>query len=395
MQTNRALREIPEFDGLRGFAILWVIGFHLSGNSPAAFGWLSGVYWALAPGWAGVDLFFVLSGFLITTILLNTRESPRFLRSFYGRRVLRIFPLYFLALALFFYLELPLREMHFGMRTNLRAEEIWYWTYLINWHDPLGKIIEPLSHFWSLAVEEQFYFVWPPAVWLCTRKPGLKQVTWLCVGSILLSIGLRAVLESTGMPWEVMHRFTLTRFDTLAMGGLLAVAVRTPEAAAGIRSRLQYIAAAVLALFVLNEYLDARVTFPLHHTLRYTLTPLLFGCVVFSCFDRSGGSGLLERIARWPWLRSVGKYSYSMYVFHMLAMRYLIVPVVKFELRAGLALPVAFTLGLVISAVATYLVGVLTWHAYEKHFLKLKRYFPYGHDKSAGIAIGIAAGSQG
>src|SRR5208282_4829571 len=123
--------------------------------------------WGLASfGWSGVDLFFVLSGFLITSILLNTKESPQYFKSFYGRRAVRIFPLYFTCLFLCY--SVP--AVHSALGSPDKANQIWFWTYLANWKIGLWRqdaaTCGALIHFWSLCVEEQFYLIWPLVVWM-------------------------------------------------------------------------------------------------------------------------------------------------------------------------------------------------------------------------------------
>jgi len=172
-RITRAVQQVPELDGLRGVAILMVLLFHFGGPP------INLCTWLLSYGWAGVDLFFVLSGFLITTILLNTKDSPQYFSSFYGRRVLRIFPLYFMALALYFHVEMPWLVSHKQATAVSVGDQLWCWFYLLNWHDVTAGINGNLSHLWSLSIEEQFYLVWPLAIWRCSRK----QVPVLCLGT--------------------------------------------------------------------------------------------------------------------------------------------------------------------------------------------------------------------
>ena len=373
---TRAIPQIPELDGLRGLAIVLVLFFHLTGDSPKDFGYLSAVYWAFAYGWAGVDLFFVLSGFLITGILLATKDSPEYFSTFYARRVLRIFPLYFLAVALFFYVELPLRAGHLPIFYVMRAEQIWYWTYLVNWRDASGHMIGALGHFWSLSIEEQFYLAWPLAIWLAPRR----RIPMLCIGVIVISFTLRLVFDLTGASVEFIHRATFTRLDTLVLGGLLAVAAKDPGWTKALRKRITFIASAALVLYTISEWVARQHgRFPGWLTLNYTFPAVIFGCLVFHCAAGSGGGTLACRIARSPTLRSLGKYSYSMYLFHLIAKRYGMVPVVVQLWHWGLPLPVAFVLGMLLCGAAVYAFALLTWHGFEKHFLKLKSRFSYTH----------------
>jgi peptidoglycan/LPS O-acetylase OafA/YrhL len=158
--------HIPALDGLRGIAILSVMLLHftnaiaaLPGSPTSAarsvFGW----------GWTGVDLFFVLSGFLITGILLDSKGHPLYFRSFYARRALRIFPLYYAALFLFFVVPRAIPSVP-ATYSFAWHDQRWFWFYLGNFH-PLGPDAKQfIGQFWSLAIEEQFYLVWPLLIWL-------------------------------------------------------------------------------------------------------------------------------------------------------------------------------------------------------------------------------------
>lgn len=165
--------HLQELDGLRGFAILLVLCSHLvslppGGRSPFV-DRLVGMILGL--GWVGVDLFFVLSGFLITGILVQSRGGPHYFRNFYARRSLRIFPLYYLFLAIATFIS-PLLLSPESILT-LPKEHAWvYWLYLSNFG---GKPSEAFAHTWSLAVEEQFYLVWPAIVFFA-KPVAMRRV---------------------------------------------------------------------------------------------------------------------------------------------------------------------------------------------------------------------------
>src|SRR4030095_2778309 len=141
----------PALDGLRGLAILLVILYH-------NFSFINHFFFA----WLGVDLFFVLSGYLITSILLNSVNSPHYLKNFYAKRVLRVFPLYYLSLIIFLII-FPLLGIYKSELKYYVDNQLWFWFYLQNWllsfnFPTTGNF---LNHFWSLGVEEQFYLAWP------------------------------------------------------------------------------------------------------------------------------------------------------------------------------------------------------------------------------------------
>ena len=179
-------------------------------------------------GWIGVDLFFVLSGFLITGILCDTREAPGYFRYFYARRVLRIFPLYYGFLLVWTMLLAWFPVFTTGPAARLAGQQWWYWLYLANLH--IGFASGPTpgepTVFWSLAVEEQFYLLWPLVVAHLSRA----RLQAACLGSwrslcLLVSRGM-----SPSRPSDRPRPCTSdpTRMDALATGALLAVLAREP-----------------------------------------------------------------------------------------------------------------------------------------------------------------------
>jgi peptidoglycan/LPS O-acetylase OafA/YrhL len=158
---------MPSLDGLRGLAIGGVLASHFLDRWPLSTGADRAFLAVVGLGWSGVDLFFVLSGLLITGILVDTLGAPRWWRSFLARRTLRIFPLYYLALAIF-WVAGPAAGLIDPW--TLRRWGWWYWSYLGNWAFAAGQTIPSLTHLWSLAVEEQFYLFWPLLVWLARGR---------------------------------------------------------------------------------------------------------------------------------------------------------------------------------------------------------------------------------
>jgi peptidoglycan/LPS O-acetylase OafA/YrhL len=390
-QENRAIHYIPELDGLRGIAIVLVVLWHARPEPVIWFAPLPFLSTMLALGPSGVDFFFVLSGFLITSILLSTKEAtPRsYFWSFYARRILRIFPLYILTVAAFFWVSLPFLQRHGALLDIQNSEQVWYWTYLGNWHDAAGHMIDPLIHFWSLGVEEQFYLVWPAVVFFC----AVRYFPALCVGLGAFSVILRVIL-STGyfiaphLLGEFIHRATITRLDTLALGALIAALVRNPDWTKRVRCQIKLIAPAAFGAFLLLWLAGEQgISFPGNpgNTLGYLACAIASGCVVFVCVTDEGSNHPLCRVARWPLLRSIGRYSYAIYIFHILVIRclaaltrYIIVPRLQQVHGIQRIPPVVFSLFALAACLGTsYIVGFASWHLFEKHFLRLKRYFPY------------------
>jgi peptidoglycan/LPS O-acetylase OafA/YrhL len=361
---------IPELDGVRGMAILLVLLFHFQGARPQLIP--KALTYPMILGWSGVDLFFVLSGFLITGILIETRGSRNYFSAFYARRVLRILPLYLLAVFLCFRVGLPwARRLGVGLEVDASLEP-WYWLHVSNWKSAFGGDVKPLSHFWSLSIEEQFYLAWPCVVLLV--KP--KRLGLVCAGIAAAACGARCSATLHGVAPEALHRLTVFRIDALALGGLVAVVVRTPSWREALRRRLRAVAGFSFGLLVPLVIAGRSATARPMTTLGYTAFALLYGCLVFAAFDQSGASGWLARQLRRPWLRAFGKYSYAMYVFHY--------PISLWEsgLVAGwssdaseLARAGIWLASVAFGVLASFAVGLLSWNLVEKHFLALKKNF--------------------
>jgi peptidoglycan/LPS O-acetylase OafA/YrhL len=376
-------RHVPALDGIRGIAILLVLMTNLYGG-PANHFFEAGVAQVFHAGWIGVNLFFVLSGFLITGILYDAKDGRHYFRNFYARRFLRIFPLYYAALLVWLFVLPALGWFRPGEAETFRHHQWWYWTYLSNIHIafapwPMGG--EP-THFWSLAVEEQFYLIWPVVVALADRRRLVIICTALVLTAFSLRVGWRLV-DSGLTSQHALHFLTVARMDELALGGLLAVGVRTPNALAWVRRWAGPAAltttAALLALFVWQRGL-----YPysfIVQTLGRSLVALAAGGFLVLAATATVGT-VPHTVFVHPLLRFLGRYSYGIYVWHEL-----MVPFREPWARAaagvlGSEVPAALGAWLVLAACATCL-GVLSWHFYEKHFLKLKPRFPYHRSRKA------------
>ena len=373
----RPQRHIASLDGLRGVAILMVISIHFlyTNAIPAAPpAWLS-VFHVLQFGWMGVDLFFVLSGFLITGILLDTRASGNYFRSFYSRRSLRIFPLYYLVVGVYL-LSLPLQARIPALAANLPDRRIGlsYLVYLNNWYVPiLHRSGGTIGYFWSLAVEEQFYLIWPFLVFRLPQRAFVRLCVALC-----LFLPLLRLLFDPHPSWpasDFVFMNTTTRMDSLVWGALAAMLVRFPVRFARLRPLLPWTAAAcALAMLV--------ICFPLHElysrkfytqSIGYSILAVGFAAILLMAYHSDSVDGRLAKLLRWPLLTQFGRYSYAIYVFHYFVLLGLIEP---FSGRAWFSHSLARALGLLVMYNALCLaVGFVSYHVYEKHFLKLKRYF--------------------
>src|SRR5882762_4814287 len=220
--TSAALPpRIPVLDGLRGIAILLVMVYHFWFYG-FAFGRqtiLERMYSHTAGvGWIGVDLFFVLSGFLITGILYDSRNDPHYYRVFYARRTIRIFPLYYAFLALFCgIVPMALGFLHHpevAPSHDSTTAKLFVWSYTLNWYEGFkgfSIVSASLQHFWSLSIEEQFYLAWPFLVLTLTRRRLLS----LCGVLVLLAFVLRAVLLRLQLT-DAAYAWTFCRTDSLA-----------------------------------------------------------------------------------------------------------------------------------------------------------------------------------
>ena len=369
--------HIPALDGVRGVAILLVMLNHFTfygGMRPEHP--VDSLYYRVATtGWVGVDLFFVLSGFLITGILLDTKGAQHYLRNFYARRTLRIFPLYYATLAFVFFM-LPAIISPDEKFEALRANQLWYWTYLVNWHIAVEgwHSFAAIGHFWSLAVEEQFYLLWPIVVWLCSRR----KLFAVSLAVIAGAFACRVALHLGGAP-NAGYVLTLARMDSLVIGGLLALLVRRPSASTQLArwcAPLLLLAGAAVGLIAFWEG-GLPAESPLVQLAGYPALALtsaaLIGLVVAS------PGGLPVRLLAHPALTFFGRYSYGLYVIRHV--------VIFFIRRRGFrveGLPTLFGSQLPGQGLYTIIAGglsvalaLLSWHLFETHFLRLKERFPY------------------
>jgi len=358
-------RHVRSLDGVRGVALSLVLMHSLNVmDLPDAGAFSSVLEHVFEVGWIGVQLFFVLSGYLITGILIDSRGSTGYLRSFYARRALRIWPLYYAVLVVFL-VVVPF--FGWGKQWLQGAEhQVWLWTYLVNWVEPYGQGVRLFSHFWSLAVEEQFYLIWPFVVRWCS----LRQLAWVASGMVVVALLTRLWMVNVGASEDAIYMFTICRMDALAAGALVAIAMRCPS----IAPRLERLGLPGLILFASG----ALVTQGYHRTgavpqvLGYLLLTIVFAIVVASCAGES--SRLPGRTMQSGLLVSIGRYSYGMYIFGMVLHRCIGEPFLATHewVKASACAGICYTL-LMISL--TYVVAAISFHAFEIRWLRLKRFF--------------------
>jgi peptidoglycan/LPS O-acetylase OafA/YrhL len=364
MNTSTGGR-IAALDGLRAIAILLVIPH----NIVAIAGPLSAVEYPvmvyLHAGWIGVQLFFVLSGFLITGQLLDARGAPGYFRNFFVRRSRRILPLYFATLLFTMVLLPALIPIPEALRASL-GEQVWLWTFLCNWTEPYTGGVLGFGHFWSLAVEEQFYLLWPFVVVGCAAARLLR----VCIAVTVIAIVIRIVMEFLHFPHQALYMFTVCRMDALALGAAVAALIRIPGVAARLPDSGPAVAGAALVVLALVAVMTRAFTMYdlISQVIGYTLLAFGFALVILACLLPMTGwvarvRGLLETRP----LGLLARYSYGMYVFHlplhrfvgaMLLRRY--VPVISHTatfLYSGAVV------------IASFVLAALSYEFFEKRFL--------------------------
>ena len=380
---------IPALDGLRGIAIILVMLHHLTYLRPTS-GIEALIGSVLFFFWTGVDLFFVLSGFLITGILLDTRGNDRYFTTFYARRTLRIFPLYYLVLfvALVVLPKFPaVHAVLIGQDASVDLPPQWpYWLYLTNFSvADRGWVHGWVDIGWSLAIEEHFYLVWPLVIWLCPPR----LVVWLCTAIFVAEVFARSSARASEVPplAQALPIYVITwfRLDGLVIGALLAVALRR-----GIMPALDRLVPAVVIAGVAGLI---AVTILGGHTwwwnrrmqqFGYSLIAVTAGAMLVSAINRPADS-LWPRMLSAGWLRAFGKYSYGLYLIHLPVMRAVreyvfnplqletigITPWIEQMLFYGAATAPAFALAWV------------SWRFFEAPILRLKVRFPYSRTSAS------------
>lgn len=358
---------IPGIDGLRAFAVLGVLLYHLT--APYA-----------GLGWSGVNLFFVISGFLITRILLETRDTENYFSSFYARRALRIFPIYYVTVLACIVVD----ALH-----SRPLNDVWYYFVYLQNHLLAATYFRPaapafLYHTWSLAVEEQFYLIWPFVVWLVPRH----RLVHVCIALIVIAQASRVALFWTSENYYYPVVLLLPQADTLAAGALLACLHR--GVSVGLYHRIVACAAAaggagLLTFITVLGYPALRGPETYLHTpaggLLFTSLALLFFSVVGIVASHGDGSALAGsvtvRLLEWRVLRGIGRISYGVYMYHTLTISYgqtlinralaglgfMTLAEMSWPIRDGLM--IALTVG----------IAWLSWRFFESRVTALKDHF--------------------
>lgn len=360
-------KHCAELDGVRGIAILLVTLYRFSKEWDPSAHWVLGISRTYCEfGQRGVDLFFVLSGFLITGILLQTKSSPGYFKNFMVRRALRIFPLYFTALAVcLFVLPQFLATNSFDLP---RSNQAFLWTYTSNIYMAWTNTwcFGPLDHFWSLAVEEHFYLVWP-AIVFCLSPKALIRFSLLMVFVVSVARAAFALKPEYALAIDTLSLF---RCDALMLGAVLAVAMKHGLSEAYVTAISRY-ALPVLAVGCLVVVAVGSRWLGFTHTLFGFFWVALLAVAV----TRSR-SHWMSRCLRSPRLQWLGKYSYGMYVIQLPLVTLLPLSWVASQTTSvgisSLSLSLVYVIALF---AATSALAFASYHLLEKPFLNMKRWF--------------------
>ena len=372
--------HIGSLDGLRGMAFLMVFFRHYGLTSHTTQPWIKFLTKFTYAGWMGVDLFFALSGFLITSILLDTREDRRYFTNFYMRRALRIFPIYYSILGSLLLLT-PLLHLQW------HRGHIAYWIYMGNVAYNLNSglsFLQPdvsLVHLWSLAAEEQFYLAWPLAVMVLPSRRRLAYVCgWLSLGGLILRLSLLATLPRESA-YEWCYFQLPTHMDGLLYGAIGANWIRSMPLENVMRRvyRILPFALCMLALVIGFNGFDFHSIAMV--TAGFPAVGALFASIVLLALKPGSR---MHRFGNLKGLCFIGRYSYGMYLFHILFLPGLawLQPWLQKHLHSIVLGGMCFVL---LMFGATLGLAVLSYELYEKQWLRLKSRFAYeGHKKVTG-----------
>ena len=381
--TSGSRSYLPSLEGIRALAFLLVFAVHFSGPTWTLeqrpyrdYPWLL----ACQLSFAAVPIFFALSGYLITGVLLNTREKAGYFRVFYLRRALRVLPLYYLTLAGAYLFTI-------GTGTHLLKRHLLFVTYFFNFWPANGYYnISPylkVGHLWSLAVEEQFYLVWPIVIWLIPNRTKLVRFSWTIVALAFVARLMWPLLHFSAP--EFVYQNTLFRGDAIMLGAILALYQRHPNADL---ARLRRPAAVVLvaaSTVLIVRALCVGQAMPFDAFGVAIVLPLL-SCMGAACLVLCLNPGTwIFRVSTWPWAVALGKRTYGLYLFHQLFVPYFlahVIPSLSHLLGRGFGRAAAMLLAFAL----TWLLSELGYRFVEQPAIRYKSRISYG-----GSSVGVLA----
>jgi len=368
------MKHIKVLDGIRGWAIIFVMLYHFTIPFQQSIG-LNSVDFIFAKflqmGWVGVDLFFVMSGFLITNILLSTQSKPNYYKNFYVRRILRIFPLYY-GMLLILLIVMPAISDSFASKTaTMQANSFWFWTYLVNWKvASLGTFADFQSgYMWSLAVEEQFYIVWPLIVHLF-RNNLIKASSVLLFTSLLLKIWLLFY----GASGTTIYTMTITHLDGLLLGSIFGSLYFHKKITSSLITQVGYFAVfASIGCVTLIITSGAFIFYSsLVGSIGVTFISIIFTYILLKAVRAEINTSLLTQ----PLVIKCGQLCYGLYLLHQpiaILVNEKLISSTSFVLN-GSYIPTVI-LSSLICFVISLIVASVSYKLFELPLLKLKKYF--------------------
>jgi peptidoglycan/LPS O-acetylase OafA/YrhL len=342
------LKYYKELDGLRGVAALMIMLFHfMPDGAVATHPILHYLHEIGVFGQTGVTLFFALSGFLITRILLNQKSAPHYFRNFYIKRALRIFPLYYLGLIVFYWV-LPLVISS----PPSPYSSIAYWIYIQNITDTFMIHTNGPQHYWSLAVEEHFYLFWPLFIYYTT----VKHTPRLIAGVVAAALICRCLLIYFGYG---TFYFTFSIMDGLALGGFLAWYEINQNA---FKLKFNTLILVSLLLMLPAWALTGGKGYYWVQIIKFPIISVFYVGVIAKIIL---GKSWLNNVMRYPFLKFTGKISYGLYVFHPIL--YMICGFFFPDTNIWISALLCFG--------SSYLIATISFYGFERHILKLKKHF--------------------
>ena len=373
-------KHIPVLDGIRAYAILMVclvhffqvdeLGLYSSHKYIGIF-----LFKFSNIGLKGVELFFILSGFLITGILVDSKKSNKYFRSFYARRFIRIFPLYYLVLAISFLVLPHLLDIDDAGK-HVINNQFWLWTYTSNISHFLGFSSDwdtslnfpSFGHFWSLCVEEHFYIFWPLVIYLVKEK-FLKTTMWLIVALSSFSV-IWIYIYPNYLP--ILGWTTIKCSGILSLGGLLALEYKNKPNWDQISMLAKKLVLPFFLLFVLSHFIPRR--YDIFPVVTYFTSIIAFLLVLIVALNNNK---ITNKCFNRKWLYFIGKISYGIYIYHGMLRPYFktyLYNNIIVEIDDSIIATILYT---ILATSISIFIAWVSWELIEKPILRLKKYFKY------------------